>query len=320
MSGQERNHHGSMHHLSNSEEDWDSGLSSETSSPPQSPCLESPQRPLVQVARPQFPETPQSYGHVGEWKKFEKMFCFVAHLCKWTENEKLVRLKACLPDEAVTYMRTLPPGVGNNYQDLMQQLCQRFQGAGRPEAICRQLPNIKHRVFKTRKQFADRIRGLVSTASKDYGPAATPVMDAMAKESSLPGLRDRTWATTAANHRPLPNIRAALEAVNDEDAIQKSLGRSSSLGQHVTSLEDTVEARQSCGTGHPESGRPASQPMTVCIAVQSTENVPPDKHKPPGNSPRRKKPDHERCFGRNQQSHFCSKCPLPESPKGNGQQ
>ena len=241
-------------------------------------------------------------------------------MCQWNEQGKLKKLKACLQDRFVTYLRTLPPGVGNNYQDLMQQLRQRFQEAERTEAFRRQLLGIKQHADMSSKQFADRIRGLVSTAYKDYGPAATPVMDAMAKESFLRCLRDRTWATTAANHGPLPNIRAALEAVKDEDAIQKSLGRSSSLGQHVTSLEDTVEARQSCGTGHPESGRPASQPVTVRIAVQSTENVPPDKHKPPGNSPRRRKPDRDRCFGRNQRSHFHSNCPLTESPKGNGRQ
>ena len=279
MSGQQRNHHGSVNHLSDSEEDLDSGLSSEPSSPPRSPCPESPQQPLVQAAKPQGPKTPQLFGH-GEWKKFEDMFHFVAEMCQWTEQGKLEKLKACLQDQGITYLKTLLPVVGNNYQDLMRQLRQCFQEAERPTA----------------------------------------------KGSFLHGSRDRTSATTAANRGPLPNIQATLEEVKDVEAIQKSVGRVPAIGRHV-------EARQSCGAGHPESGQPPSKPTVVNLAVQATrslplhqlvatENVPPDKtpRSSPMSSPRGRKPDPDRCFGRNQRSHFHSKCPLTESPKGNGRQ
>ena len=302
MSGQQRNHHGSVNHLSDPEEDWDSGLSSEPSSPPRSPCHDSPQQPHVQAARPQGLKTPQLHGH-GDWKKFEKMFCFVAEMCRWTEDDKLENLKVCLQDQVMTYLRMLPPEVGHNYQDLMRLLRQRFQEAERPKTIRQQLPDVKQQVYKTLRQFVDRIRGLVSTAYQEYGPAATEKVDDVTKGCFLHGLRDRTSAMSAATCGLLPNIQTALGAVKDVDAIRKIFGRVPAIGR-------LVEARR------PRS--PHQKPTKVSIAVQAAEDVPPDK--PPGNSSRSRKPDHGRCFGRHQRNHFCSKCPLPESPKGNGQQ
>ena len=245
MSGRQRSHCGSVCHISGSEEDSDSGISSE-------PSPSSPQTPLVQ---------------------------------------------------------TLPPGGGNSYHDLMQQLRQRFQEAERPESIRQQLPDVKQQVYKTLRQFADHIRGLVSTPFQEYGPAAKPGMDTTTKKSLLQGLRDRSWAISHAIRGPLPNIQAALDAVKDVDAIRKTFGQ-------VPAIARLVEARQFYSIRRPRS--PQQKPTKVSIAVQATENVPPDK--PPGNSSRRRKPNHDRCFGRNQRSHFRSNCPLPESPKGNGRQ
>ena len=310
MSGQQRNHHGSVNHLSDSEEDWDSGLSSEPSSPPGSPSCDSPQQPLVQAARPQGSKTPQLYGHIGEWKKFENMFHFVAEMCQWTEQGKLEKLKACLQNQGITNLRTLPPKVASNYQDLVQQLRQQFQEAEIIEACRRQLLGIRKQVDVSSKQFADRFRGLVSTAYQ---------ADATAKESFLRGLREKNVAMFAANCGPLPNIQATLEAVKDADAYRKSVGRH-------------VEALQSCSRRPSGSGSTPSKLTTVNIAVHAfgnmphqllaTENVPPDKtpRSSPMSSPRGRKPDPDRCFGRNQRSHFHSKCPLTESPKGNGRQ
>ena len=321
MSGQDRSHPRPVHHLCESKEDLDSGLSSEPGSPP----------------RAMGPKTPRFHGHVGEWENFEYQFNAVAGMYRWTEDEKFGQLLVSLKDEAVTYVRTLPPGVDNNYQDLMSELRQRFQGAERPEAIRRQLPDVKQRVDETFEQFADRIRGLVAIAYREFGPAATGMMDAMAKETFLRGLRDRDLAISAATFRgPFPNIQAALEAVKDADAIQKCFGRTPSLGRHVTFLEETVEAGQSYSRRHPRSGSTSSRPTMVSIAIQATghkpldkqivakptENVPPDKTPRSClmSSPRCKKPDRDRCFGRNQWSHFRPSCPLPESPKGNGRQ
>ena len=151
-------------------------------------------------------------------------------------------------------------------------------------------------------------------------------MDTVARDRFLLGLRDRTSAITAVNRGPLSNIQATLEEVKDADAIQKSVGRAPSVGRYV-------ETRHHISQRPSGLGSPPLKPPTVSIAVKATgniplhqlldtENVPPDKTPRSSltSSPRRRKPDHERCFGRNQQSHFGSKCPLPESPKGNGRQ
>ena len=196
---------------------------------------------------PQGSKTPQLYRHIGEWKKFENMFHFVAEMCQWTEQGKLEKLKACLQNQGITYLRTLPPGVASNYQDLVQQLRQQFQEAEIIEACRRQLLGIRQQVDVSSKQVMDRIRGLASTTSQDHGPAARAAMDDAGKDRFLHGLEDRTWATTSANNGPLPNIQATLEAAKDVDAIQKYLGQ--------TSL------------GHPESGRPPAQPATVSTVV-----------------------------------------------------
>ena len=236
-------------------------------------------------------------------------------MCQWTEQGKLEKLKACLQNQGITYLRTLPPGVASNYQDLVQQLRQQFQEAEIIEACRRQLLGIRKQVDVSSKQFADRFRGLVSGRVSPIYQA-----DATAKESFLRGLRERNVAMFAANCGPLPNIQATLEAVKDADAYRKSVGRH-------------VEALQSCSRRPSGSGSTPSKLTTVNIAVQATgnvplhqllatENVPPNKtpRSSPMSSPRGRKPDRDRCFGRNQRSHFRSNCPLPESPKGNGRQ
>ena len=287
-----------------------------------------------QNANANRPKTPQFSGKTGEWENFEYRFERVARKLRWDDQEKLDQLTTNLHDKALSFVRSLPPGADDDFNTLMGHLRRRFRSLERPDILRRQLPDVRQRVDENLEDFADRIREMASSAYRSYGCMNT--VDDAGIEAFLRGLRDRNVSILAANRGPFVTIQAALDAAQHTEANQKTLGRGSATGRHVSFTSDVTSEpvdvwqvyspKKKVISPSPRltttnSQRSVSHAM-VQTSLSASDIMPSRPTSSPSSSPRRRRPSpHDRCFHCNELGHFRSNCPsLDRSPKGNGRQ
>ena len=103
-----------------------------------------------------------TYDGKSEWRPYLIQFNHIAKKYNWSDSEKLDRLIECLRDKALKYFSSRSEMVQSNFNQLCQQMKERFDKKDQPHIIRRQLQEIKQNPEETIEEFVERIEDLAT--------------------------------------------------------------------------------------------------------------------------------------------------------------
>ena len=189
---------------------------------------------------PPGPKLPTFSGNPAEWDAFLYLFNGTARHYQWGSDKKLQRLKECMRDKAIDYVRSRSRKERNDYRKLMKCLKNRYGVKEDPSVVRRNLNDIKQEVNESLEDFADRVQHAVAVGYKGAGERA---IEKWAAELFLKGAKEKGAALAASERQPR-SIRKALREMKISISNQKAvLGRTLSVSARQVAFDDEVLVR-----------------------------------------------------------------------------
>ena len=161
---------------------------------------------------PPGPKLPNFSGNHTEWDAFLYLFNGTARHYQWSSDKKLQRLKECMRDKAIDYVRNRSRKERNDYRKLMKCLKNRYGVNEDPSVVRRNLNDIKQEVNESLEDFADRVQHAVAVGYKGAGDRA---IEKWAAELFLKGAKEKGAALAASERQPR-SIRKALKEMKNQ--------------------------------------------------------------------------------------------------------
>lgn len=206
---------------------------------------------------PPGPKLPMFSGDSTNWDAFLYLFNGTAKHYHWGSHQKLRRLKECMRDKAINYVRTRSRKDRHDYHRLMKCLKNRFGMKEDSSVVRRNLHDIKQEANESLEDYADRVQHAVSLGYKGAGDRA---IDKWATELFLKGAREKGAALAVSERQPR-SVRKALKEMKSSISNQKAvLGRTLSVSARQVAFEDEVLVRTTYAS--PENdGRHTKRPI-----------------------------------------------------------
>lgn len=139
------------------------------------------------------------YNGKGDFKSFVFQLDMMASQYKWDERQKVYRLGEALRDDALDYYVTLPESYRKSYKKLVDRMTSVFGVSNPPNSVRLEIASLKQTQDESLEEFARRTRKLVNAG---YQVSSTEVINHVARDSFVKGVRDKTALIVALNRNP----------------------------------------------------------------------------------------------------------------------
>ncbi|XP_056014940.1 interaptin-like [Ostrea edulis] len=161
-----------------------------------------------------------TYDGKIEWRPYFIQFNHIAKKYSWPESEKLDKFIECLRDKALKFFSSRSDTVQSNFNQLCQQMKERFDKRDQPHIIRRQLQEIKQHPDEIIEEFAERIEDL---ATEGYKGMPEYFMSTVTIDAFLRGCNEKRAALVTLDKDP-NTLDEAMQHMKSAITNQKLIG------------------------------------------------------------------------------------------------
>ena len=257
---------------------------------------------------------PGSFDGNGSWEAYKTQFQMLAHLNRWSNEEKAVYLSTSLKGPAMAVLNGLSPANLYDYNALVLALETRFGTAHQTELYRTQLKTRVRGREESLPALAEEVQRLTRLAYPDT--TAQPMWDLLAKDRFIDALQEEELRLRLRQARPA-TLRDALHLALELESYQIASKRRTTAGTvRNANLEDDSEPVQKA-TGE-------SMSTALGQILDTLKQLRPEKRPSRGPQRRRSNLSDVECWECHERGHTRRRCPKLQqrqnaTPSGNDQ-
>ena len=259
-----------------------------------------------------------SYDGTSAFETFIAKFNNAASYNKWSDDDSLANMKACLTGNAANVLWDTPTEKQNTLQKLIDILSTRFGNAGMAERYRCELRSRRRLPGETLQSLHQDVQRLTSLAFQGPWNEAT---DIIARDAFIDALQNKDLALKVREREPLSLDSAVKTALRLESYVQQSTTNEERGKIETTQIRVAVHDEQQTNTLIDQLKRQLENTQARLNKLEQQKRHEPDTgHEENGRLPRkgnRESNSSSKCFNCDEVGHFARNCPKKGGKKYN---
>ena len=248
---------------------------------------------------------PGSFDGSGSWEAYKTQFQMLAHLNRWSNEEKAVYLSTSLKGPAMAVLNSLSRSNLYDYDALASALEARFGTAHQTELYRTRLKTRIRGREESLPALAEDVENLTRLAYPDA--TAQPMWDLLAKDRFIDALQEEELRLRLRQARPA-TLRDALHLALELESCQIASKR---RGAPAGSVRGANLDEDDCNSVQKATG----ESTTLSQILDTLKQLQPDKRPPRGPQRRRRDLSAVECWECHEKGHTRRRCPKLRQPQ-----